>query len=178
MAKELKKICILSGPSKRVDLSRAQTGINYHNSLEAKVPFRILGAGPDLGKALEIFGFLKRGEIGNEEYFERMDGLDHHLSLYRFLAETGETVETITNSVTLAQNVLYGFEGETEGKYAIVTEPWHYGKFEWVGRALKRKGKISPELEFFNVPSPDTGYYTAVQKMASIMKTLLELAKI
>ena len=59
--------------------------------------------------------------------------------------------------------------------FSIVTEPWHYEKFDRIQRVLKRRGKISAETEFFNVPSPDTGYYSPFKKMASNVKTTLEL---
>jgi len=177
MVKELQKICVLSGPREtlRVDLGRAITAIEYHSELEKKVPFRILGAGPDLSQALEILALYKGRVIGEREYLMKMRNLDHHLSLYELLKETDEEVETVTSSVTLVQNVLHGFRGEKDGRYAIVTEPWHYSKFRRIERSLKRKGEISKELEFFNVASPDIGYYNWFQKMASRAKTELEL---
>lgn len=179
MTEDLSRICILSGPSVEVDLSRARTGIDFQKFLYFKVPFRILGAGPDLYKAIELSKLLENGEVGREEYFLRTRGLDHHLELYRFLKEKiDEKVEAVTTSVTLVQNVLRGFENEHEGRYAIVTEPWHYGKFERIENSLKRKGKIHRNLEFFNVPSPDTGYYSLLERVASRIKTELELIKV
>jgi len=180
MAKKLQKICILSGPREipRVDALRAQTGIKYHRSLDDKVPFRILGAGPDLLEAIANFSLYEAEQIDEKEYFERMHDLNHHLSLYQTLAETGEEVGIVTSSVTLVQNVLHGFQEEQDGRYAIITEPWHYKKFKTVEKVLKQKGKISQELEFFNVDSPDIRYYSFLQKLASFGKTSWELMRV
>jgi len=178
MSKNLQKICVLSGPNEEVDLSRARTGITYNSTLGFKVPFRILGAGPHLSVVLEASSSLERGRISEDKYLEVKKNFDHHLSLYEALKETGEKVEAVTSSFTLVQNVLHGFQYEQDGRYAIVTEPWHYGKFERVERSLKRKRRISPRLEFFNVASPDTGYYNWLQKMASRAKTELGLMRI
>lgn len=106
--------------------------------------------------------------------------LDAHTALYRFLAnEVGEErVIPVTQPVTLVQNVLYGFEGIKEGNFGIVTEPWHYEKFDKVQRVLKEKEKILEELEFFNIASPDTNYYGFVKKFLSHVKTEMELRSV
>ena len=103
-----RRICVLSGPTKQVDLSRAETAINYRASLEDNVPIRILGAGPDLYKAIGLRDQLWKGMVSTIEYPRRMQGLDHHLDLYlRLKNATGEEPETVTSSVTLVQNVFY-----------------------------------------------------------------------
>ncbi len=179
MVKNLKDICILSGPNDEVDLCRAKTAINFYKNLENKVPFRILGAGPDLNLALEHYNSFKNKKLSEQEYYGKLENLDHHLELYKFLSENiNEEIKTITKSVTLVQNVLYGFSTEKEGIFPIVTEPWHYQKFELIEKTLKQKGKISEDLEFFNVPSPDTEYYSSIKKLFSNIKTRRELIKI
>ena len=179
MAQDLRRICILSGPSEAVDLSRAGKGLDYRMSLENPIPFRILGAGPDLFAAMCISDLYSDGNISKEEYVKKMGSLNQHFAMYRFLLDaTGETPETVTRSLTLVQNVLHGFREEQGGRYAVVTEPWHYKKFNMVQDSLKRKGKISEDLEFFNVPSPDTGYYSLIQKIAPHVKTQIGLLRI
>lgn len=178
MVKDLTAICVCSG-NEKLDISRAETGIKFNENLERKVPIRILGAGPDLDIALENYYLFKNNEINENEYLERLKKLDHHIGLYNFVLEnTGEEPELVTKSTTLVQNVLYGFPNYEKGKFAIVTEPWHYKKFEFIQKSLKKKGKISKELEFFNVPSPDTKYYTPIQKLLSNIKSKTELMRI
>lgn len=178
MTRDLKRICILSGPREipEVDSSRARAGIEYYYSLNVKVPFIILGAGPDLGEAVGLSNSLRAERIGCEEYHREINDLNHHLELYRILTETGEDVETVTSSTNLVENVLHGFRGRREGRYAIATDEWHYGKFEKVQRSLKKMKMIPGELEFFNIPPKDgIEYYSQFQKAASGLKTRLGL---
>ncbi len=177
MSQDLQKICILSGPSDKIDRSRAEAGLVYSKSEGLNVPFKILGAGPDLYRALSHFRAFEEELIDSEVYCERMGGLDHHLSLYLFLERNGVDIEPVITSVTLVQNVLHGFEGEQDGRYGIATDRWHFGKFEKVADSLKRKGRINQSLEFFNVES-DGDYYGWVQRRASEAKTRLELARV
>lgn len=175
MRKDITRICICSG-KEELDLSRAKTALEYRRELKENVPIRILGAGPDLPIALREYEYFKIKERSEEELIERLARLDHHLRLYNFLLERiGEKPEAAIESVTLVQNVLKGFLDYENGNFAIVTEPWHYKKFDRIQKVLKERGKISPGLEFFSVPSPDTGYYTPLQKFLSNIKSNLEL---
>lgn len=176
MRTDLRKICVVSGPSKEIDITRAERAISYRAESGRIVPIKILGAGPDLERALKHYRLWTSGQISDDEYTKRQMGLDHHLDMYNHIIQTtGERPEVVTSSVTLVQNVLHGFRSENAGSYAIVTEPWHYEKFERIQEKLKQKGRIPERLEFFNVPTPDTNYYTGLQKMAFRIKTELEL---
>lgn len=178
MKSDLTRICICSG-NKETDISRADTGITYRESLENKVPIRILGAGPELDLAIKNYNLFKDNKISEKEYSEILDHLDQHIGLYNYVIEkTGEIPETITKPTTLVQNVLYGFQDFEKGTFAIVTEPWHYEKFNWIQQVLKKRGKISGNLEFFNVASPDTNYYSPIQKILSNIKSRAELMTI
>jgi hypothetical protein len=175
MSQGLTRICICSG-NRELDISRAEAAIVFREELKKKVPIRILGAGPDLRTALSYYDLFSKNGISKETCLGTLNTLDHHVELYNFVLEkTGEKPEVVTKSVTLVQNVLYGFTGFKEGNFAIVTEPWHYQKFEYIQESLKKGGKIPGDLKFFNVPSPDTGDYTRVQKLLSNIKSRAEL---
>jgi len=173
------KICIVSGPSVEVDLARADTAISYRNKLAQNAPIKILGAGPNLEEAWANYALLNCGEINDEEYSRRQEGLDHHLDLYNhILDKTGEKPETVMTSVTLVQDVFHGFREEIPGAYGIVTEPWHYKKADFARRVLTRRGKIPRGIEFVNIASPDVKYYNMIQKAASWAKTGVGLLRV
>lgn len=178
----LESVCVLSGPRDRleVELGRAKVAVDYIRKHGLDVPVRILGAGPDLTEVLAYTNLLNEGNITSERYKQLTSGLNHHLRLYEYLKDNlGESaIETVTSSVTLVQNILYGFGGSGLGRHGIATEPWHYQKVEQIAHNLKRKGRINPDLEFFNIASPDIGYYGPVQKILSGLKTRIELSRV
>lgn len=162
---QLDGIGILSAPTDKADLARGRAGIKFYENLEKKVPYLILGAGPDLNSVLG--------------YSEPVENPDDHKALYDFLMEeTNELIGLDINSKTSVENLLYGFPKPQEGKYGIVTEPWHYKKFKRIEKVLKRKGMISKNLEFFNIPSEDLTNYGLLRKILSFIKTEQELMKI
>ena len=177
MKKEVKKICIISGPNKEVDLTRGETAINYSTKNSLNIPFKILGAGPDLEKMKKFYELLINKKISEKEYFPNTKNLDHHFDLYNLLMGTPNEIETVTKPTTLVEDIFYGFSYEEEGVYGIVTEPWHYKNFEFAQNNLKYKGRIPRNLEFFNIPSKDINYYNSIQKILSGLKTKFELAK-
>lgn len=164
MTKKLDAICIPSGPNPKIDFIRGITAINYHYTKE-KAPFIIMGLGPDTNSALG--------------YLESMENPDYHKRLHNLLLDTtDEKIGVDINSRTTIENVIYCLGQGLEGIHGISTDPWHYKKFELIVKKLKKKGIISKNIEIFNIPAPDTHYYSRKKKILSNIKTRLELMRI
>ena len=173
-----KAICVISGPTAKVDLCRANTAIEHERKFEEKIPFWILGAGPELTEALAVQSQYRTGKLSPEEKNFELNKLDHHLELYFQLKSTGNQILAFQKPKTLVTNILEGFRGCNNGKYAIVTEPWHYEKFDYVQQELKEKGRISKDLDFYNIPSQDLHNYNEFKKFLSNLKTRWELLRV
>lgn len=176
--KKLTNISIISGPNKEVDLERGGAALEYYLENGLTVPIKILGAGPDLEKAKEIYNLFIDKKISGEEYDLLLKGLDHHLDLYNYVKSFGVKFEAVTEPTTLVQDIVYGFRNEKKVLSGIVTEPWHYKKFNFAQEVLKFKGKIPKDIDFFSIPSKDLVNYTAPRKILSYAKTGIELLTI
>jgi hypothetical protein len=164
--KDISKILIPSGPTRRIDIQRVEGPFKKYGKTKKYV---ILGSGPDTLEALKY----KQKEIPKE--------LDHHVGLYRFVMNNipEENVEFIDTSTTAVQNLLHFFKKEKRnGLYLISTDEWQISKYKHIFKSLRRKGLI-PEgvnLEGFQVKTDS--YYNSFQKLASWAKSELELKKI
>jgi len=170
---KLEAICVPSGPTPMTDLSRVYAAMRYARHLAPEVPFRILGAGKDIGKAYRNFSAFNTGQISHEELVERQTGLDHHLGTYLLLKNSGRKVQIENKSTTTVENILYGFP--QEGIFAVATDPWHYSKFEIIQERLKELQLIPENLRLYNIRAEDIGYYNSIEKMLSTAKTKYEL---
>ncbi len=175
----LDKIDTISG-SFELDMSRAKTALDYLSKNNINVPIRILGAGPDLERAIKLYKFFKQKDVDEKNFLRELGTLDSHLRLYNILTGAlNRKVEVVTDPVTLAQDVFYGFMDVKNETHGIVTEPWHYKKFDYVQKRFKSKGIISKDIEFFNISSPSSIYeYGIFKKGLSWAKTISEVERI
>jgi len=163
--KNIDKILIPSGPNKRIDLQRARGAIKIYGP---QSKYALLGAGPDTLEALKY---------GTSEIPR---SLDHHVGLYRFVMSKipQENIEIIDKSKTTVENLVEFFKDDRQGNYIIVSDEWQLSKYIRVFDILKNKNYISSfaSLEGNAIITED--YYNFIQKIASEIKTNLELLRL
>lgn len=158
--KNLNAICIPSGPSEKVDLERVNAARIFNDSLKTKLPYIILGVGPDIDRGLK---------------YPELFGIDYHRSQNNFLLQkTIEYVGVDSISISTVGNVLYGFPNQ-KGNYALATDEWHFKKYLFIAEHLKKRELISKDLNFIHVPGEYSEYYNKFEKAGSSLKTMIEL---
>jgi len=165
--KYIDAILIPSGPSDKIDIQRAEGAIKefwYGRN------YVILGAGPDIYKAIEHQN--KKEEIPKE--------LDHHLALYNFLASKipQENLELITKSTTAVQNFLEFFKDNMKGNFIICSDYWQLMKYMHIYNVLKKKGKISEDVNIGYHVVETEKYYNWMKRQLSKLKTEFRLFRI
>ncbi|MBU2616538.1 MAG: hypothetical protein KKB79_00990 [Nanoarchaeota archaeon] len=168
-SEKIKAIVVPSGGSVYEDAQRWSRAMHYFREIGNNTPFVIAGAGPDTNECVERN--LGRSRIDYE-------GLDFHTELYRLFINGAQSyvgLDTISkNSIGNLTNV---FPNGTSGRYAIVSYPLHLARLKMIEKRLKKKGKMSNDVELIPV-STNQNWRQTVYGLAALVKTAFDLRKI